>query len=168
MEQDEWLVEGKIHDGAHLPLCVFTKNASARSQEAAERRAQTRSGKGGRISAKGKRAEAQEKGKGKLRSPKGKGQSEGSAPAQKGKPAVAEQEGREVRWAQMPMGKGAAAAQKGIPAVADHDPEPPWANYRTIEARRAESDAESDAWFDSYLDELQQEPRYADDYMGFI
>ena len=60
------------------------------------------------------------------------------------------------------MGKGAAAAQKRIPAVADHDPEPPWANYRTIEARRAESDA----WFDSYLGELHHEPRYADYYMG--
>ena len=34
MDKDEWLVAGHIHNGAHFPLCVFTKNASARSMEA--------------------------------------------------------------------------------------------------------------------------------------
>ena len=125
----------RIHNGAHFPLCVFTNNASARSQEAIERRAKNRPAKGRGVAAvagqKGTRAGAQEKGKGKLAGQKGKGQYEGPAPAQKGKPAVAEQEGREERWEQTPMGKGAAAAQKGIPADADHDPEPPWPNRPT-------------------------------------
>ena len=139
--------------GARMQLSAELKNALRKAAVFPQSRARKAQGQG-----------RKKKGKGKLAGQKGKGQYEGPAPAQKGKPAVAEQESREERWEQTPMGKGAAAAQKGIPAVADHDPEPPWANYRTIEARRAESDA----WFDSYLDELHHELRYADyswDYM---
>ena len=33
MELNFWLVDGDIHNGAHFPLCVFTKNFSARSAE---------------------------------------------------------------------------------------------------------------------------------------
>ena len=40
MDVNEWLVDGVVPNGSHFPLCVFTKNASARSKEAAERRAQ--------------------------------------------------------------------------------------------------------------------------------
>ena len=41
MDQSEWLSKtGQIHNGAHFPLCVFTKNASARSKAAAARRAE--------------------------------------------------------------------------------------------------------------------------------
>ena len=148
MLKDEWLVGGRIHNGAHFPLCVFTNNSRSRSQEANDRRAKNRPAKGRGVAAvagqKGTRAGAQEKGKGKLAGQKGKGQYEGPAPAQKGKPAVAEQEGREERWEQTPMGKGAAAAQKGIPAVADHDPESPWPNRQRHEWSDMRSDDECD------------------------
>jgi hypothetical protein len=39
MERNEWLVDGTMHNGAHFPLCVFTNNARARSQQAETRRA---------------------------------------------------------------------------------------------------------------------------------
>jgi len=38
MDKNEWRVGDRIHNGAHFPLCVFTKNASARSRDAAKRR----------------------------------------------------------------------------------------------------------------------------------
>lgn len=132
MLKDEWLVGGRIHNGAHFPVCVFTDNSRSRSQEANDRRAKKRPAKGRGVAAvagqKCTRAGAQEKGKGKLSGQKGKGQYEGPAPAQKGKPAVAEQEGREERLEMTHMGKGAAAPQKGTPAEADHNPESPWSN----------------------------------------
>ena len=52
MDQYEWLVDGKVHNGAHFPLCIFTHNASARSEEAEMRRqkrgkeSQNKGGKG--------------------------------------------------------------------------------------------------------------------------
>ena len=33
MHQSEWLVNEGIHNGAHFPLCAFTKNSSARSKQ---------------------------------------------------------------------------------------------------------------------------------------
>ena len=39
MDKDEWLVDGELHYGAHFPLCIFTKNSSARSEDSARRRA---------------------------------------------------------------------------------------------------------------------------------
>ena len=60
MDMSEWLVDGKMHNGAHFPLCVFTKNASARSNDKAieraiKKEANVRAGKGrsGQSSAKG-------------------------------------------------------------------------------------------------------------------
>ena len=38
MSIEEWLVDGNLHKGAHFPLCIFTNNARARSEEAAKRR----------------------------------------------------------------------------------------------------------------------------------
>ena len=47
MDKQEWLVKTKndagetevnFHNGAHFPLCVFTKNESARSEPASKRR----------------------------------------------------------------------------------------------------------------------------------
>ena len=35
----EWLVDGKVHNGSHFPLCTFTHNASHRSKESQEKRA---------------------------------------------------------------------------------------------------------------------------------
>ena len=50
MDLAEWLVDGRLHNGAHFPLCVFTHNASARSKERAMERASKKTekyGKGG-------------------------------------------------------------------------------------------------------------------------
>ena len=38
MNKNEWLVGGIMHNGAHFPLCVFTNNSSARSEEAVKMR----------------------------------------------------------------------------------------------------------------------------------
>ena len=50
MDIAEWLQnDGRTHNGAHFPLCVFTKNASARSASAEKRRRKRRNrGKGRR------------------------------------------------------------------------------------------------------------------------
>jgi hypothetical protein len=67
MDKDEFLVEGFIHPGAHFPLCVFTKNASARSEPKSKARAQKyreRKGKG-KGKRKGKDAAVAATGKGK-------------------------------------------------------------------------------------------------------
>ena len=50
MDIEEWLQnDGRTHNGAHFPLCVFTKNASARSAPAEQRRSERRNkGKGWR------------------------------------------------------------------------------------------------------------------------
>ena len=42
----EWMPGGKYHNGAHFPLCIFTKNVGARSEEAAKQRAKKFRGKG--------------------------------------------------------------------------------------------------------------------------
>jgi hypothetical protein len=39
MQRSEWLVGGKMHNGAHFPLSVFTKKSSSRSKDASIRRA---------------------------------------------------------------------------------------------------------------------------------
>ena len=39
MNKNDWLVDGEIHNGAHFPLCVFTRGARARSAVAQVRRA---------------------------------------------------------------------------------------------------------------------------------
>jgi hypothetical protein len=39
LEVDEWLVNGQVHNGAHMPLAVWTDNESARSEAAAKARA---------------------------------------------------------------------------------------------------------------------------------
>ena len=47
MDINEWLQnDGRTHNGAHFPLCVFTKNARARSQQAQDRRKEKRKVKG--------------------------------------------------------------------------------------------------------------------------
>ena len=46
MNQKDWLVGGELHNGAHFPLCVFTNNSRARSEEretARRQKAQNRS-----------------------------------------------------------------------------------------------------------------------------
>ena len=49
MDIEEWLQnDGRLHNGAHFPLCVFTKNASARSEAAEQRRRNKGKGKGWR------------------------------------------------------------------------------------------------------------------------
>merc|ERR1712023_343038 len=44
MDRSEWLIEEdgntEIHNGVHFPLCMFTNNARARSQEGADQRSQ--------------------------------------------------------------------------------------------------------------------------------
>ena len=45
MKREEWLVDGNMHNGAHFPLCAFTKNASARGNAWAVARSR-RKGKG--------------------------------------------------------------------------------------------------------------------------
>ena len=57
MDLAEWLVDGKMHNGAHFPLCVFTHNASGRSKEKAMERASKQKetyGKGGKSKGKGR------------------------------------------------------------------------------------------------------------------
>ena len=39
MDKSEWLLNNKMHNGAHFPLCVFTNNSRARSQVASAKRA---------------------------------------------------------------------------------------------------------------------------------
>ena len=39
MDRNEWLVDGMVHKGAHFPLCIFTRNADGRGEEAFNRRA---------------------------------------------------------------------------------------------------------------------------------
>ena len=51
---NEWLVDGVMHNGAHFPLCVFTKNASARSAEKVRERAYKRTQKKGAGKGSGK------------------------------------------------------------------------------------------------------------------
>ena len=46
LDRNEWLVNGGLHNGAHFPLCVFTKNASARSEGRAQARAKGKQDKG--------------------------------------------------------------------------------------------------------------------------
>ena len=38
LDPNEWLVQGKPHNGAHFPLCIFTQNESHRSDDARQRR----------------------------------------------------------------------------------------------------------------------------------
>ena len=55
MELKEWLVNGDVHNGAHFPLCVWTKNASARSAEKVkERKEKGLERRGGKGKGKGK------------------------------------------------------------------------------------------------------------------
>ena len=43
--QEEWLVDNALHNGAHMPLCVWTQNSSARSEDAVQARSERRRGK---------------------------------------------------------------------------------------------------------------------------
>ena len=45
LEVDEWLVNGQVHNGAHMPLAMWTDNESARSEAAAKARATKARGK---------------------------------------------------------------------------------------------------------------------------
>ena len=56
MDREEWLVDGSVHNGAHFPLCVFTKNASARS--ATRAKARSRGNQGGKSRSKGGKGSA--------------------------------------------------------------------------------------------------------------
>jgi hypothetical protein len=78
LDKKEWLDGDQMHNGAHFPLCVFTKNSSARSEEATKARAERSrnakgKGKGGKDNGKGQHstAVAGRKG-GKVREEKGK------------------------------------------------------------------------------------------------
>ena len=56
---EEWFVGDHIHNGAHFPLCVHTKNASARSEDRARERARQKGEKGkkgGKHKGKGRTA----------------------------------------------------------------------------------------------------------------
>ncbi len=57
MDRNEWLVDGNMHNGAHFPLCVFTNNARARSEEKAKMRSQKGKTKGAKGSGKNNRAD---------------------------------------------------------------------------------------------------------------
>ena len=57
MNVSEWLVNGKMHNGAQFPLCVFTNNSSARSEQKAKERGQE----------KKRRAQGKRQGKGELK-----------------------------------------------------------------------------------------------------
>ena len=50
LNKEEWLVDGVMHNGAHFPLCVFTKNSSSRSEAGAMARAQRKRDKSQRKS----------------------------------------------------------------------------------------------------------------------
>ena len=54
LDRDQWLVNGNVHNGAHFPLCIWTKNASARSKDRAIERAQDRRAVKGRGKGSGK------------------------------------------------------------------------------------------------------------------
>ena len=43
---EEWLIQGKLHNGAHMPLCAFTNNSRARSEEASRERGRQKGEKG--------------------------------------------------------------------------------------------------------------------------
>ena len=66
LDKSEWLSKtGQVHHGAHFPLCVFTKNAGHRSEEADQRRNDKRRGRGSKgKGGKGDTAVAESKGKG--------------------------------------------------------------------------------------------------------
>ena len=121
MDQSEWLSgKRKMHNGAHFPLCVFTKNASARSKEAQRRRVEkqkTRWKVSGKEGGKGKAGAAAEKGKTAVAEPKGKG----GAAAEKGKTAVAEPRPQST-WNE-PKGKGGAGDEKGKTTVEEPRPQ---------------------------------------------
>jgi hypothetical protein len=53
MEQDEWLVEGFVHNGGHWRQCVRTQKASARREEKIKELAQRRQGEKGKGDHKG-------------------------------------------------------------------------------------------------------------------
>ena len=75
LDKDEWLVDTKMHAGAHFPLCVFTKNASSRSDDAMQRRALKSREKGKRGAAVAGDSKGKRKGDGAVaRDGKGKGQ----------------------------------------------------------------------------------------------
>ena len=46
LDINEWFVGDNLHNGAHFPLCAFTNNSRARSEEASRARAQKRGDKG--------------------------------------------------------------------------------------------------------------------------
>ena len=54
LNKDYWLVNGNVHNGAHFPLCIWTKNASARSKDRAIEGAQDRRAVKGRGKGSGK------------------------------------------------------------------------------------------------------------------
>ena len=75
LDKDEWLVDTKMHAGAHFPLCVFTKNASSRSDDAIKKRALKKREQGKRGAAVAGDSKGKRKGDGAVaRDGKGKGQ----------------------------------------------------------------------------------------------
>ena len=54
LQQNEWLVNGTIHNGAHFPLCVFTNNSRARSEEGVKKRTEKYRSRGGSGKGKGR------------------------------------------------------------------------------------------------------------------
>ena len=54
LQQNEWLVNGGIHNGAHFPLCVFTNNSRARSEEGVQKRKEKHRSRGGSGKGKGR------------------------------------------------------------------------------------------------------------------
>jgi hypothetical protein len=114
LDKEEWLVGETMHAGAHFPLCVFTKNASSRSNEARERRA-SRPGWKGRD--KGVAAVAEDsKGKGK----RGAAVAEDSKGREKGVPPWRKTEKGEGQW---------DAAVAACPAYPDSGTRRRWGHF---------------------------------------
>ena len=71
LDIEEWFVGENIHNGAHFPLCAFTNNSRARSEEASRARAQKKGDKGNKGGKhKGKGRTAGDKGKGIIKGDK--------------------------------------------------------------------------------------------------
>ena len=78
MKEEYWLVDGKLHNGAHFPLCVFTTNSRYRSQEGQARRAEKYNRKGKPKGEKGGGKGGSQKGGSKGNGEKGGGKHKGN------------------------------------------------------------------------------------------
>jgi hypothetical protein len=108
LDKEEWLVEKEMHSGAHFPLCVFTRNSSARSEAGRQKRALKVKGKG-----QGAAVVEDSKWKGKWGAAVGAAVAEDSKGKGKGGAAVAEDskgKGQQQLW---PSNAARANARQG-------------------------------------------------------